>query len=100
MYTFQAFLLCFISIFHFLIHSATLTLLCNVHLLLYFTNSTVYTYKVFNTYLKLYRRNCDTLHFSLWFAFACKGRPGDQPNQEDQTNITRIAWQTVRRIVK
>ena len=58
MYTFQAFLLFFISIFHFLIYSAILTLLYNVHLFLYFTNSTVYTYKVFNTYLKLYSRNC------------------------------------------
>ena len=43
MYTFQAFLLCFISIFHFLIHGAILTL----HLLLYFTNSTVYISKFF-----------------------------------------------------
>ena len=48
-----------------------------MHLLLYLTNSAVHTYKVFNTYLiKLCRRNCDTLHFSLWFAFACKCRPG------------------------
>ena len=41
MYTFQAFLLCFISIFHFLIYSAILTLLYNVHLPYFFTLLTV-----------------------------------------------------------